>query len=94
MGRCSCAAYIVYPLQSQQCNVIIPGGGERVFALTADDEIAFAIPASRLAGVVEGLKGTHDSGVARIPTPFFGVQAKPKFPPSYAELDKYCGLTE
>lgn len=94
MGRCACGAYIVYPLQSKKCNVIIPGGGERVFALTADDEICFAIPVNRIQNVVEGLKGTHDSGVARIPTPFIGAQARPKFPPSYAELDKYCGLAE
>jgi uncharacterized protein (DUF169 family) len=92
MGRCSCGAYIVKPLQTQKCNVIVPGGGERVFALTADDEIAFVIPASQLQNVTEGLIGTHKSGVARIPTPFFGISARPVFPPSYTELDKYCGL--
>ncbi|NLK51733.1 MAG: DUF169 domain-containing protein [Syntrophomonadaceae bacterium] len=92
MGRCSCAVYIVKTLQTQKCNVVIPGGGERVFALTADDEIAFAIPASQLQNVTEGLIGTHKSGVARIPTPFFGASARPVFPPSYEELDQYCGL--
>lgn len=92
MGRCSCGAYIVKPLQTQKCNVMIPGGGERVFALTADDEIAFVIPANKLQSVTEGLIGTHKSGVARIPTPFFGVSAQPAFPPSYDALGEYCGL--
>jgi len=94
MGRCACGASIVKPLQTQKSQVVIPGGGERVFALTTDDELCFATPANRIQSVVEGIKGTHDSGVARIPTLFFGVSAKPKFPPSYAKLAEYCGMTE
>ena len=92
MGRCSCGVYIVKALQTQKCHVVVPGGGERVFAQTADDEIAFVIPAAQIQNVVEGLIGTHNSGVARIPTPFFGTSARPIFPSSYDELDRYCGL--
>ncbi|MHC1725643.1 MAG: DUF169 domain-containing protein [Syntrophobacteraceae bacterium] len=94
MGRCACGAYISYPHKTKQCNVVIPGGGERVFAMTGDDEIAFAIPKERIQNVIEGLQGTHKSGVARIPTPFFGITAQPKWPPSYKELGKYCGLND
>ncbi|MGI5920450.1 MAG: DUF169 domain-containing protein [Syntrophomonadaceae bacterium] len=94
MGRCACGSYISYPYKTNKCNVVIPGGGERVFGLTGDDELAFAIPKSKINNVVEGVKGTHDSGVARIPTPFFGITAQPKFPPSYKELEIYCGLRE
>lgn len=92
MGRCACGSYISYPYKTGKCNVVIPGGGERVFAMTCDDEMAFAIPKGRIANVVEGLKGTHDSGVARIPTPFAGMTARPKFPSCYAELESYCGI--
>jgi hypothetical protein len=38
------------------------------------------------------VEATHKGGVARIPTPFFGIQAEPKFPAVYEELDKYTGL--
>lgn len=92
MGRCACGAYITYPYKTKKCNVVVPGGGERVFAMTGDDELAFAIPQDKIQNVIEGIKGTHDSGVARIPTPFFGITAQPKFPPSYKELAQYCGI--
>ncbi|NPV93377.1 MAG: DUF169 domain-containing protein [Firmicutes bacterium] len=92
MGRCACAGEFVYPHFKQECNVIIPGGGERVFAMTNDDELVFAIPRSKFESVAVGVEATHKGGVARIPTPFFGIQAEPKFPAVYEELDKYTGL--
>lgn len=92
MGRGACAAYISYPVKHKKCNLVIPGGGERVFASTTDDEMAFAIPKERIQAVVEGVKGTHDSGAARIPTPFFGVAISAKYPPHYDELERYVGL--
>lgn len=94
MGRCACGAYITVPYKLKKCNVIIPGGGERVFAMTCDDELAFAIPKERIQNIVEGIKGTHDTGVARIPTPFFGITANPAFPSCYDELDRYVGIKE
>ena len=60
-------------LANPKCNVIVPGGGERVFALTADDEIAFVIPASQLQNVTEGLIGTHKAECAN-PYPVFWHQ--------------------
>jgi uncharacterized protein (DUF169 family) len=92
MGRCACGAYISYPYLTKKCNVVIPGGGERVFAMTCDDELAFAIPNEKIQNVIEGIKGTHNSGVARIPTPFFGITAAPKFPSAYDELAEYCEI--
>ncbi|MEA4926550.1 MAG: DUF169 domain-containing protein [Syntrophomonadaceae bacterium] len=94
MGRCACGAYITIPYKLKKCNVVIPGGGERVFALTGDDELAFAIPKEKIQNVVEGIKGTHDSGVARIPTPFYAITTKPAFPACYEELDRYVGIKE
>lgn len=94
MGRCACAGEFVYPYLNQKCNVIIPGGGERVFAMTGDDELVFAIPSSKFESVAEGVEATHKGGVARIPTPFFGIQSEPKFPIVYDELHRYCGLSE
>lgn len=93
-GRCACGGEIVVPLTQQRCNIIIPGGGERIFALTADDELVFAVPNSKIESLIEGIVGTHKTGVARMPTPFFGARVKPEFPGSYSELEKYCGLRD
>ena len=38
------------PYSQDKCNVIVPGGGERVFALTGDDELAFALSLIHICG--------------------------------------------
>jgi uncharacterized protein (DUF169 family) len=93
-GRGACGGEITVPYAQQKCNVIIPGGGERIFALTGDDELAFAMPAVKFEDVMIGLEATHKGGVARIPTPVAGVLMKPVMPKYYAELEEYCGLKE
>ena len=35
-GRGACGGEITVPYSQDKCNVIVPGGGERVFALTGD----------------------------------------------------------
>ncbi|MEL7623087.1 MAG: DUF169 domain-containing protein [Clostridiales bacterium] len=91
-GRGACGGEVIVPISENRCNVIIPGGGERVFAITDDNEVAFAMPASKFKDVIEGLEATHKGGVARIPTPFAGIAAQPKFPVYYNDLATYCGL--
>jgi uncharacterized protein (DUF169 family) len=91
-GRCACSQEFIYPYLNQKCNVIIPAQGERLFAMTADDELVFSIPKSQIEAVLEGLEITHKRGVSRIPTPFFGLRMKPEFPKRYEELSLYCGL--
>jgi uncharacterized protein (DUF169 family) len=91
-GRCACAQEFIQPWQSGRCNVVIPAQGERLFAMTADDEMAFAIPWAEAATVREGLTETHRRGVSRVPTPFFGMRMEPQFPERYAELERRCGL--
>lgn len=93
-GRGACGGEVTVPYLQDKCNVIIPGGGERVFALTADDEAAFAMPASWIDRVIEGLEGTHKGGVARIPTTQAGLMIRPEFPKYYRDLEKYVGLRE
>ena len=60
------------------------------FALTQDDEMAFALPACKIDSFVEGLVTTHKSGVARIPTPIAGLTNEPKWPPYYKPLGDYA----
>lgn len=91
-GRGACGGELIVPRMKGECNVVCPGGGERVFALTADDEMAFAIPSCQIQNVMEGVEATHKGGVARIPTPVAGVTAKPIFPKTYRDLEIYAGL--
>lgn len=91
-GRGACGSEITVPYTQDRCNVIIPGGGERVFALAADDELAFAVPKSKLQSVADGIAAIHKGGVARMPTPFSGLTNRPTFPPYYSALGEYCGL--
>ncbi len=93
-GRCACSQEFVYPHFSQKCNVIIPAQGERLFAMTSDDELVFSIPRTKINDVLEGLETTHKRGVSRIPTPFFGMREKPEFPKRYDELARFCGMSE
>ncbi len=93
-GRCACAQEFIYPYLSQKCNVIIPAQGERLFAMTTDDELAFSIPRSQIEAVIEGLETTHKRGVSRMPTPFFGIRIEPQFPERYAELAEFCGIMD
>lgn len=93
-GRGACGSEIVVPYQTGQCKVIIPGGGERVFAHTADDELLFAAPACELVNVAAGVEATHKSGIARIPTPFMGMRCKPAFPEKYTSVAKQFGIVD
>jgi uncharacterized protein (DUF169 family) len=92
MGKTACGSEIVTPLLSGKCNVIIPGGGEKVFAQTGDDEMAFAVPRGKIEGLIKGLTATHKTGIARIPTPYYGLRIQPKFPEEYRDLQEHCGL--
>lgn len=88
MGRGACGASIITPFVKQKCNVAIPGGGERLFALTDDTELLFAVPGNMFETVAIGLEQTHKKGVAKIPTPFFGMMGEPRFPQPYGEVAK------
>ena len=85
-GRCACTAEIITPLLRSTYNLVLPDGGERMFALTGDDEMVFTWPLAKCADLVEGIVTTHKSGVARYPYPAFGLRMKPQFPDKYAEL--------
>lgn len=90
MGRAACGSEIVTTLLTGECNVIIPGGGEKVFAMTAEDEMVFSVPAAKIDDLIEGLAATHKAGAARIPVPQFGLRAEPEFPEPYKKLEDYC----
>lgn len=85
-ARMACSAYIAKPIVEKECSLVVPSGGERVFALAQDDELIFAIPADKFAEIANGLEETHKQGLSRFPTPFFGLLAEPNFPTKYWDL--------
>lgn len=85
-GRCACTAAIIAPYKKGDYNLILPDGGERIFALTQDDEMAFTIPFAKVPDLIEGIVATHQSGVARYPYPVYGLRGEPKFPERYQEI--------
>lgn len=86
-GGGACAGYITKAILTDQCQLILPGAGDRIFALTQDDEMCFAMPLSQVETVLRGLEITHKAGM-RYPVPSF-LRFKADFPPSYVELMDY-----
>jgi uncharacterized protein (DUF169 family) len=88
-GRGGYSSIIVGTMKKNECQVILPGNGERVFGHTQDFEMAFTIPASKLEDVTFGLQETHKAGV-RYPIPSY-LNYEAPFPPKYLELEKSWG---
>jgi len=85
-GRIDCSDEIIRTMDTNECQVILPCYGDRVFGQANDDEMAFTFPWSKVDELVEGLEGTHKGGV-RFPIPSF-VRYSGEFPPSYRKLDE------
>lgn len=83
-GRLDCADFIVEALQSGEPSYVLPCSGDRIFALTQDDEMCFTTPMDKVEDIVEGLKGTHNGGI-RYPIPSY-LQFQPSYPKSYEKL--------
>ena len=82
-GRTACGQYLARAYLEQECSLVIPSGGERVFANTMDDELIFSIPSNCFNDVSIGIEAVHKQGLSRFPTFFYGMNMKPEFPPSY-----------
>jgi uncharacterized protein (DUF169 family) len=74
----TCTEGVLQTFKTGQPKVVLPGNGDRVWAMVQDDEIAFAIPANWLDPVIRGLEATHQTGV-RYPIPV-DVRHEPLFP--------------
>jgi uncharacterized protein (DUF169 family) len=85
-GRVDCSDEILRPMLSGDYQVILPCYGDRVFGHTEDGEMAFALPGSKMAELVEGLAGTHKGGI-RYPIPAF-LRFTPQYPEHYYELER------
>jgi uncharacterized protein (DUF169 family) len=85
-GRGDCTELIIRAQQSKEPQFILPCYGDRIFGMTADDEMAFTFPFGMAEQVVKGLEGTHAGGV-RYPIPVY-LKYQAEFPKSYQELEK------
>ncbi|VUT25218.1 MAG: hypothetical protein MOIL_00926 [Candidatus Methanolliviera sp. GoM_oil] len=64
----SCTEGIIQTVLTGEPKAVIPGNGDRVWAMTQDDEMAFTIPATKLGSIIEALEVTHERGI-RYPIP-------------------------
>jgi uncharacterized protein (DUF169 family) len=85
-GRGDCADIVIRSRRSGEPQLVLPCYGDRIFGMTADDEMAFTFPFDDAERIVKGLEGTHAGGV-RYPIPVF-LRYQPEFPKSYQELEK------
>jgi uncharacterized protein (DUF169 family) len=83
-GRIDCSEIIIRTLLTQQPQYILPCSGDRIFGLTDDDEMIFAMPIKWADEVVHGLEATHAAGI-RYPVPKF-MRFQPQYPPQYEKL--------
>jgi uncharacterized protein (DUF169 family) len=81
----SCAEGIIRTYHSGEPQVVLPGGGDRIFAMTGDEELCFTLPASLLDRLVEGVRlAGREAGLA-YPIPVYQV-FEPRFPATYKRL--------
>lgn len=91
-GRVDCSDEIIRTMLVNDYQVILPCYGDRVFGQTEDGEMAFALPGSKMAELVEGLERTHKGGI-RYPIPTF-LRYTPQYPDHYYELERIWAADE
>jgi len=64
---------------TDQCQFILPSGGDRVFGSTQDHEVIFTMPWSKVQTVIDGLANTHKAGF-RYPV-ITDIRHRPNLPP-------------
>lgn len=70
-GRASsCTEGVIGAHLDHEPKVVVPGNGDRIWGACQDHEMVVAIPAARLAELVEGLERTHQKGI-RYPIPTY-----------------------
>lgn len=85
-GRGDCADIVIRSRKTDAPQMILPCSGDRIFGMTADDEMAFTFPYTMAEKVVKGLEGTHAGGI-RYPIPVY-LRYQAEFPKSYQELER------
>jgi uncharacterized protein (DUF169 family) len=85
-GRIDCSDEVIVTMQTNDYQVILPCNGDRIFAQTQDDEMAFTIPGGKIDELIEGLEATQRNGI-RYPIPSF-LRYTGTFPDKYNKMDE------
>ena len=84
-GGMGCGDIVARTTRSDECQFILPGGGDRVFGSTQDHEVIFTMPRSKVEAVLRGLENTHKAGF-RYPV-LTNLRCRPDLPP-FLDMDK------
>ena len=84
-GFGDCGDIAARSVLNDECQAILPSGGDRVFGSVQDHEFIFAMPWSKVQVVVEGLANTHKAGF-RYPV-VADIRHRPNLPP-FLEIPK------
>lgn len=84
-GFGDCGDIAAHTFLSNECQFILPSGGDRVFGSTQDHEVIFTMPRSKFEAVAQGLENTHKMGF-RYPV-IADVRHRPNLPP-FLEIPK------
>ena len=90
-GKVECPEYLIRPFQTGEPRVIVPGPGDRIFSMTGDDEMIFAIPHDFLDSLITGLKEAGSKAGARYPITHY-QNFQPEFPAHYREMGRKYGI--
>ena len=90
-GKVECSEYLIAPFTSQAARVAIPGMGDRIFSMTQDDEMVFALPGKQLQELARGLREAGNKIGARYPVTFY-QNFQPEFPKPYKVLGEELGI--
>lgn len=84
-GFGDCGDIVARTTLTDQCQFIMPSGGDRVFGGTQDHEVIFTMPQSKVEAVIKGLEDTHRGGF-RYPI-LTDLRHQPELPP-FLQLPK------
>lgn len=90
-GKVECSEYLIAPFITEDARLAIPGTGDRIFSLTQDDEMVFAIPGGCLSELLENLKEAGKKVGATYPIPM-NLNFQPDYPKFFKELGKRIGI--
>jgi uncharacterized protein (DUF169 family) len=90
-GKVECDEYLIAPYKTGKPRVAIPGMGDRIFSMTQDDEMVFALPGNALETLVQGLQEAGNKIGARYPVTSY-QNFEPEFPKDHQALGKELGI--
>lgn len=85
VGGIACASVIARTKIEDECQYVAVGAGDRIFALTQDDEMVFTMPMSKVELTLTSLEESHKKGEARYPTLSY-LRFEPELPTTFHRL--------